>query len=320
MRGRGRSGRGGRFPGLSDKRCSPMPSEIDTKERESDPQEHEPKLDTDDDTIAALHEHLVEHGVEEIAAHSQLRVPQIYQIVRHEGETEMARPAVSLWWSGVAAGLSITFSVFVTAVLQQYLPETGWRPLVTGFGYTVGFLLVVLARQQLFTENTITAVLPLAASPTGKNLFRLLRLWGIVFAANLTGTLIAALFSSFAPVPIPGIRETIIEISHHAVHGFFESIFVAIPAGFLIAAMVWLMPSAETSRFHVVMLVTYIIAIGGFSHIVVGSFEAFMLLVNGEIGLGTMLAHFTIPVLIGHVVGGTALFALLPYAQVMKEV
>jgi formate/nitrite transporter FocA (FNT family) len=298
-----------------------MPSEIDTKERESDDGERETKLDTDDETVAALHEHLVAHGVEEIAEHSQLRVPQIYQIVRHEGETEMARPAVSLWWSGVAAGLSITFSVFSRAVLHKYLPDASWRPLLEGFGYTVGFLLVVLARQQLFTENTITAVLPLAANLSGKNFYRLLRLWGIVFAANLTGTLIAALFSTFAPAPIPGIRETIIEISHHAVaHGFFESIFVAIPAGFLIAAMVWLMPSAETSRFHVVTLVTYIIAIGGFSHIVVGSFEAFMLLVNGEIGLGTMLAHFTIPVLIGNVVGGTALFALLAYAQVMKEV
>jgi len=294
--------------------CSPMPSEIDTKERE-------PKLDTDDDTIEALHEHLVEHEVEEIADHSRLRVPQIYQVVRHEGETEMARPATSLWWSGVAAGLSITFSVFAEAVLHKYLPEAGWRPLVTGFGYTVGFLLVVLARQQLFTENTITAVLPVVANPTGKNFYRLLRLWGIVFAANLTGTLIAALFSTFAPTPIPGIRETIIEISHHAVaHGFFEAIFLGVPAGFLIAAMVWLMPSAETARFHVVTLVTYIIAIGGFSHIVVGSFEAFMLLVNGEIGLGTMLAHFTIPVLIGNVVGGTALFAMLAYAQVMKEV
>src|SRR3954463_9027263 len=298
-----------------------MPDDLRTATKARNAQPSEQKSAPGDDTNEALHEHLVEHEVEEIADHSRLRVPQIYQVVRHEGETEMARPATSLWWSGVAAGLSITFSVFAEAVLHRYLPEAGWRPLLTGFGYTVGFLLVVLARQQLFTENTITAVLPLAASPTGKNLFRLLRLWGIVFAANLTGTLIAALFSTFAPVPIPGIRETIIEISHHAVaHGFFESIFLGIPAGFLIAGMVWLMPSAETSRFHVVTLVTYIIAIGGFSHIVVGSFEAFMLLVNGEVGLGTMLAHFTIPVLIGNVVGGTALFALLAYAQVMKEV
>src|ERR1043166_7278853 len=117
---------------------SPMPSEIDTKERDRDAEERGETLDTDDETVAALHDPLVEHEVEEIADHSRLRVPQIYQVVRHEGETEMARPATSLWWSGVAAGLSITFSVYARTVLQYYLPETGWRPLVTGFGYTVG--------------------------------------------------------------------------------------------------------------------------------------------------------------------------------------
>src|SRR4051794_33095142 len=113
---------------------------IATKARNAQPSER--KSDTGDDTTEALHEHLVEHEVEEIADHSRLRVPQIYQVVRHGGETEMARPAVSLWWSGVAAGLSITFSVFVKAVLHKYLPDAGWRPLVTGFGYTVGFLVV----------------------------------------------------------------------------------------------------------------------------------------------------------------------------------
>ncbi len=291
-----------------------MATEIEIRKRET-------KFESDNEKIAALEEHLSEHEVEEIADHSRLRVRQIYEVVRHEGETEMARPAVSLWWSGVAAGLSISFSVFAKAVLHQYLPEAPWRPLLAGFGYTFGFLLVVLARQQLFTENTITAVLPVAAQPTGRNFYRLLRLWSIVFAANLTGTLVAALFSTFAPAPIPGIRETIIEISREIVHhGFVESVFLAIPAGFLIAAMVWLMPSAESNRFHVVTIVTYVIAIGGFSHIVVGSFEAFMLLVNGDIGLGTMLTRFTIPVLLGNVVGGTALFAMLAYAQVMKEV
>src|SRR4051812_50111602 len=116
-----------------------MPSEIHTKVRESDANEREDKLDTDDGTIAALHEHLVEHEVEEIADHSRLRVPQIYQVVRHEGETEMARPAVSLWWSGVAAGLSVTFLGFLKAGLHKYLPGGRGGPRVTGVGYSVGF-------------------------------------------------------------------------------------------------------------------------------------------------------------------------------------
>jgi formate/nitrite transporter FocA (FNT family) len=292
----------------------PMPTESRTPKDEDG-------TNGQSDKLAALEKHLTEHEVEEAAEHSRLRVPQIYQIVRFEGETEMARPAVSLWWSGVAAGLSITFSVFAQSVMRLYLPDAPWRPLVTGFGYTFGFLLVVLGRQQLFTENTITAVLPVAAEFTWRNVRRLLRLWSIVLAANLTGTLVAAVFSNFAPAPIPGLRETILASSGEIMnHGTVEAFFFAVPAGFLIAAMVWLLPSAEAARFQVVTLATYVIAIGGFSHIIVGSFEAFMLLVNGEAGFGELLVRFAIPVLLGNVVGGTALFALLSYAQVMKEV
>ena len=274
-----------------------------------------------DGKTAALEDHLEEHEVEEIVGHSRLRVPMIYDIIRLEGEADLGRPAISLWWSGLAAGLSMSFSLFAKAVLQLHLPDAEWRPLVTGFGYSFGFLLVVLGRQQLFTENTITAVLPVISEFGWRNIRRLARLWSIVLAANLSGTFLAALFATFAPAVPPAVRETMIEISREiAHHGFVEAFFIGIPAGFLIAAMAWLMPSAETSRFHVVMIVTYVIAIGGFSHIVIGSFEAFMLVVNFEIGLGAMLTGFAIPVLFGNIVGGTALFALIAYAQVMEEV
>src|SRR5258708_27242936 len=108
------------------------------------------------------------------------------------GEEEMERPITSLWWSGVAAGLSISFSLLAQALLQAHLPDTSWRPLLTSLGYPVGFLIVVLARQQLFTENTITPVLPLAAKFTADNLAKLARLWTIGLAANMTGTAPAA--------------------------------------------------------------------------------------------------------------------------------
>lgn len=141
---------------------------------------------------------ITEREVEDIEEHSRLRTPVIYEIVRREGEAEMERPAVSLWWSGIAAGVSISFSLLAEAVLYTHLPAAGWRPLVTGFGYSFGFLIVVLGHQQLFTENTVTVVLPVAAEFTAANLRALLRMWAIVFAANMIGTLVAALFWNFA--------------------------------------------------------------------------------------------------------------------------
>src|SRR5437588_12243275 len=88
--------------------------------------------------------------VEDIEERSSPRTPVIYEIVRRLGEEEMRRPVVSLWWSGVAAGLSISFSLLAQAVLNVHLPDEPWRPLVSSFGYTVGFLMAVLSRQQLF--------------------------------------------------------------------------------------------------------------------------------------------------------------------------
>ena len=66
-------------------------------------------------------------------------------------------------------------------------------------------------------------------------------------------------------------------------------------------------------------VVTYLIGVGNFPHIVAGSVEAFMLVANGELGIGALLGGFMLPVLAGNIVGGTVLFALISYAQVMKE-
>jgi formate/nitrite transporter FocA (FNT family) len=251
---------------------------------------------------------------------SELRTPLIYEIVRRDGDEEMERPVVSLWWSGVAAGLSISFSLLAQSILELHLPDSPWRVLVSSLGYSVGFIMVVLGRQQLFTETTVTAVLPVMAEFNGRNVWRMARMWAIVWVANTVGTLVAAGFCTYAPVISPELRDTMMQVSWQLMgHGWIDMFCRAISAGFLIAAMVWLMPSAESAQFWVVGLLTYLIAAGGFAHIVAGSVEAFLLVVNGQLGVGSMLFGFTVPVLLGNIVGGTALFALLSYAQVMKE-
>ncbi len=257
---------------------------------------------------------------EQVEQRSSPRTPVIYETVRRLGDEEMARPATSLWWSGVAAGLSISFSLLGQAILQTHLPETGWRPLVASLGYSVGFLMVVLSRQQLFTENTITAVLPVMAEFTLPNLARLARMWMIVLAANLTGTLFAAAFCSLTPVISPELREGMLQLGRETMqNGWIEMFFRSVSAGFLVAAMVWLLPGAGSAQFATVTLMSYLIAVGSFVHIIAGSVEAFMLVLGGGLGIGAMIAKFLVPVLFGNVVGGTALFALISYAQVMEE-
>ena len=228
------------------------------------------------------------------------RTPVIYEVVRRLGEEEMERPSTSLW-------------LLAQAILQTHLPNADWQPLVVSFGYCVGFIMAVLSRQQLFTEITITAVLPVMAKFTWGNVGRMTRMWAIVLAANLAGTLFAALFCNFAPVMPAQTFEGMLTISRELLaFGWWELIFRSVAAGFLMAAMVWLMPGADHAHFHVITLVTWLIA--------VGSMEAYLLVLAGDWAWWQMIGEFMVPVLIGNIIGGTALFALLSYAQVMEEI
>ncbi|MGC1780403.1 MAG: formate/nitrite transporter family protein [Xanthobacteraceae bacterium] len=264
---------------------------------------------------------ITQREVEDIEELSSPRSPVIYEIVRRHGEEEMARPVVSLWWSGVAAGLSISFSLLAQAILQTHLPDAPWRPLIANLGYSAGFVMVVMSRQQLFTETTVTAVLPVMAAFSLSSLGKLARMWSVVLIANFAGTLFAALFCKFTPVLTPDLFNGMIEISRHILgHSLSEMFFRGIAAGFLMAAMVWLIPSAESAQFYVIVLMTYLISAGSFMHIIAGSVEAFLLVLDGQVSWLAMLGQFAIPTLLGNIVGGTALFALIAYAQVMKEI
>ena len=70
----------------------------------------------------------------------------IYEIIRREGEEEINRTARSLIWSGIAAGILISFSVLGEAIFRTYLPDTPARFLIENLGYSFGFLLVILGR------------------------------------------------------------------------------------------------------------------------------------------------------------------------------
>ena len=258
--------------------------------------------------------------MEDVEERQKLRAPLVYEIIRTEGEEELRRPLDSLWWSGVAAGLGISFSVVAEGILHSHLPDAPWRPLVENFGYCFGFLIVVLGRLQLFTENTITAVLPLAKARTARNFWLTGRLWGVVFVANMAGTMLFALSAVFVGLFTADQLAGLFEIAHHLMaKSPMEMLWHAVPAGFLVAAMVWMMPSAKGSEFWVILAVTYLIAIGDFAHVIAGSAEAFLLLLSGEIGIVQTLLGFLLPAFIGNVLGGTILFTVLAYAQVKEE-
>lgn len=93
----------------------------------------------------------------------------IHEVVRLQGDEELDRPVESLLFSGFAAGVAICASLLAEAFLRMRLPAAPWTQLVVSLGYTVGFVIVILGNMQLFIESTVTAVLPLATHPTGRD-------------------------------------------------------------------------------------------------------------------------------------------------------
>ncbi len=267
------------------------------------------------------HEDSKRGEAKKISEARRLRAAIVYEVIRIEGEGELARSASALWWSGLAAGLSIGLSVLSQALLATHLPEASWNPIVERMGYAVGFIVVIMARQQLFTENTLTAVLPVISAWQLHWLWVMLRLWAIVLAANLVGAFIFATAIAHMGMLPAEVAAQVTVISEHMMENSATEMFVkGIAAGWLIAALVWMLPSAENAEFFLIGLMTYLIALGGFTHVIAGSVEAFYLWVMQSATTFDVFLKFLLPTLAGNVVGGTVLFGLLSYAQVRDEI
>jgi formate/nitrite transporter FocA (FNT family) len=245
----------------------------------------------------------------------------VYKAILKEGEEELARPSSALFWSGLAAGLSMGFSMIAEGLLTAYLPEAKWRPLVAKLGYSVGFLIVVLGRQQLFTENTLTPILPLLQRKAGAGLANVLRLWAVVLFANLIGALLVAIVSARTSAFDPEVQKAFVEMGHKAMeHGFWTTLLRGVFAGWLIALMVWLLPFAESARVWVIVVITYFVGVGHFSHIIAGAVEVFALAAGGHTTWAHVFAAFIAPTLVGNILGGVTLVTMLNHAQVVAGV
>lgn len=272
-------------------------------------------MDRDD----AVEEH--ERDEEAIEGAGKLAPKLLFEVIRRDGEEELTRPLRSLAYSGVAAGMMISMSVLGEAVFRTYLPpEAGTSYLLENLGYSLGFLIVILGRMQLFTENTITTVLPVIADPRRRLLIAMVRLWAIVLAANVAGAFAIAAFYALTPALDPVFHPAIDALSAHAT-GFppGEAFFRAIPAGVLVAALVWMLPQRKGSAFAVILAFTWLIAAGDFTHVVAGSVEWAWLVWRGTLGFWEGFATFFLPVLAGNIVGGTVIFTLLAHGQVKDD-
>ena len=82
--------------------------------------------------------------------HASLSPQLIFKIIQKEGEVELQRTFAALTFSGLAAGIFVSFSFLFRAIFHMYMANSPIEPLISRIGYTVGFLIVILGRMQLF--------------------------------------------------------------------------------------------------------------------------------------------------------------------------
>lgn len=258
--------------------------------------------------------------VEEIEAQHR-RSPSgaiVYKAVLKEADEELSRSTAALFWSGLAAGLAMGFSMIGEGVLRRHLPHAEWTPLVAELGYSFGFLIVILGRQQLFTENTLTPILPLLDRKDRKTLRNVARLWSVILIANLLGALLIALVAVRTSAFDAALQREFLQAAHEAAdHGFGTLLIRGIFAGWLIALLVWMLPYAGQAHVLIIIAVAWLVGIAPFSHIIAGAVEVFTLGWTGDKPWMSILGAYIIPVLLGNIIGGVALVAALNHAQVV---
>lgn len=249
------------------------------------------------------------------------------QIMRHElqeATAALGRPASRLFFSGLSAGLEIGFSLFLMAtvrtLVQRELPHVVTELMIANM-YSFGFLLVILGRSELFTEQTSLAVLPVL---NGRASIReLLRTWAIVYIANILG---AGLFAAGITYIGPALGiidpDVFTEIAHRVVdHPSSVILLSGILAGWLMGLLSWLVAAGRDtiSQIVIVWLVTATIGIGHLHHSIVGSVEVLAgVFTSHEISWGDF-GHFLLWATLGNAIGGPVFLALLKHTHARAD-
>ena len=293
-----------------------MPSADSDRRKPEDADDQSPAHEVAEEIVEEQDEHEDERQAKRRSA---ISVQTIHDSVSMEGEEELGRSTSALAWSGLAAGLSISFSGIAVALLSSHLPKDApWHTAVAMLGYPMGFLIVILGRQQLFDENTLTVILPLMKRRDRACFLNVMRVWAVVLLSNLVGGALVAAALHYTDALGEDAKAALSESAARATVPDFWTILVrGIFGGWLIALLVWLLPAADEGKVLVILLLTYLVGLAHFSHVIAGFVEATYAAFAGEVGWSAALLKFLPAALIGNTVGGVALTAAINHAQVV---
>lgn len=250
------------------------------------------------------------------------------QILQHEikeSQESIDRPTARLFVSGLSAGLDIGFSLLLMAVMKTAvdkggLPEAA-REMVSNMlvanMYAIGFIIVVLGRSELFTEQTTLAVLTVLNRQA--SLAELVRVWIVVYVANLIGAALFAALAVFIGPPLGVVDRSAFGDIALAVtaHPSWVIFWSAVLAGWLMGLLSWLVAAARDtiSQIVIVWIITTVIGFAHFHHVVVGSVEVLAGVFAGDRVTWADYGHFLLWTSLGNALGGPFFVAVIKFGH-----
>jgi formate-nitrite transporter family protein len=244
---------------------------------------------------------------------------EIFVEVESNAHEELKRSARALAFSGIAGGLGMGLTGLGVASAQAVLGAGRWQEFVALLLYPVGFIAVIIGRAQLFTENTLYPVALILSER--KHVLNTLRLWVVVFIANLFGAAAFALLAIKTGALQSQISDALVRLGTNAVQGNASQIFWSgVIGGWLIALMAWIVTASHWTigQVAIVWTLTFIVGIGHFSHCIASSGEILSAVWAGSVGIGQYL-YWLVAATIGNILGGVTFVTILNFGQVHSD-
>ncbi|MGA9588152.1 MAG: formate/nitrite transporter family protein [Terracidiphilus sp.] len=239
----------------------------------------------------------------------------IYEQVATSARQELARSSFSLALSGFGAGAFMGLSALGTAIALVLMGASEHARIISRMFYPIGFIVVIIGRSQLFTENTLY---PVALVLSEKRQFwNTMRLWAVVLPTNVLGAFGFAMLASHTTAIDPAFVSTMSTLGAKALaHPATTVFWSGVIGGWMIALAAWLVSASHsvTGSVMLIWILTYVVGLGDFAHCIASSCEIFVTILTHS-APWTAFPEWFFPAVGGNIVGGVCLVTILEYGQ-----
>ncbi|MBB5058452.1 formate/nitrite transporter FocA (FNT family) [Granulicella aggregans] len=247
---------------------------------------------------------------------------EIYEQVANNARQELGRSTVSLIISGFAGGTFMGLSALGTAIALAMLTPPGTQPsgsveFIAKMFYPIGFIVVILGRSQLFTENTLYPVALVLSEK--RHFWNTMRLWAAVLPSNVVGAFAFASLVSLTHALKPEFVQSLAKLGLEAAHNPTSAIFWSgVMGGWIIALTAWLVSGSHsiTGSVMIIWILTFVVGLGSFAHCIATSGEVLVAILIHQAAWTAYPAWF-FPAVAGNICGGVGMVTILEYGQVV---